>query len=378
MNSNNFNTKEAYGKIQDPKGLKSYPDSKLKIFDELLEGEPGYFADEKYDNLLKDLQANILLHHKKKYVRYYFLKFKKETDLKQFVCQIAPFLTSATNQFLQKRSGGRSPGVFNNVLTLSLTHKGYVDLGIPKKLIPAELSGSDAPSERSGFPHKPDPKNSITAQTQVILMYATDTAPQESEELAFNVSVLQKQTKGSLNSQFKYIVNNWLLSPSLPEGTDTAIKDKARNMDILFTNNDASEYLIPENWGEKQYVVASLNNQEEDVQPFVQLVYGLYFYTPPLSFLVKTDKFVDISIIRRLKKRAPQDNNGGPSTNPVVQEPVKHLKVPDDSQKTDHPALHPMASFKHQKFFSIKSGNNLGRIRKERNAQGLTKSKIQP
>jgi deferrochelatase/peroxidase EfeB len=90
-----------------------------------------------YDELLLDLQANILTHHRKPFITYHFLQFTvgKEAEVKKWLQDIAPHLTNAKEQLLE----GKKPGF--NIQCLYLSYSGYEYLGFENSLIvPAGLA----------------------------------------------------------------------------------------------------------------------------------------------------------------------------------------------------------------------------------------------
>jgi Dyp-type peroxidase family len=98
-------------------------------------------TDPQFSNLLANLQGHILKHHGRTHAYHIFLKFnpKKVALAKKWINKFANNeITSAATQLIDaaNRNSGGNPdgGLFRN---FSLSHSGYVNLGIPSANIPS-------------------------------------------------------------------------------------------------------------------------------------------------------------------------------------------------------------------------------------------------
>ena len=82
--------------------------------------------DKRYDMLLNDLQANILRHHKKRFVKHVFISFKEDkvNEARQKIGEFACFLSKAGDQL--KKVKDNKP-----IYCFYLTSAGYDFLGMP-------------------------------------------------------------------------------------------------------------------------------------------------------------------------------------------------------------------------------------------------------
>ena len=97
--------------------------------DKLLSEPAIDFNNTAYDKLLEDLQANILKYHRKKIVKYQFIKFENVDSAFKGISQLAEFLPSAKKQLKNEK---------RPCLNLFLTYEGYNYLRIPDSIIPTE------------------------------------------------------------------------------------------------------------------------------------------------------------------------------------------------------------------------------------------------
>ena len=122
----------------------------ISSLDRLL-AKPGIDADAKgYSSLLENLQANILRHHKKEDVMYYFIRFKNKhtpapntgqlnevledencerlKEIKGWLRDLSKLITNAKTQLDKKED--------ENILCVYCTYLGYKFLEIPEEMIP--------------------------------------------------------------------------------------------------------------------------------------------------------------------------------------------------------------------------------------------------
>ena len=87
--------------------------------------ETNVSNNEKFSDLLDDLQANILKHHGRKYAYHVFLKFKDSDLSRKWISKVEPNITTAkqqlekTKRFKEERVDG------GTIFTLSLSRFGY-------------------------------------------------------------------------------------------------------------------------------------------------------------------------------------------------------------------------------------------------------------
>ncbi len=91
----------------------------------LLSSPPINYKDKHFLRVLKDLQANILHHHKKEYSSYLFLTFNEKKEAKKQLAVFAPNLTSAYRQLASK--GKRTSDI---IYGFYLSATGYKFLGL--------------------------------------------------------------------------------------------------------------------------------------------------------------------------------------------------------------------------------------------------------
>jgi len=100
------------------------------------------FKSPVYADLLDGLQANILKHHGRNVATHIFLHFdpKKSKELKLWINDLAAnYLTTAKKQLQDTERHKVDPGFDGGaVITLSLSHFGYANLGIDAAATPAE------------------------------------------------------------------------------------------------------------------------------------------------------------------------------------------------------------------------------------------------
>lgn len=108
--------------------------------DKVLAGPAVNFEDEKYKDLLNDLQANILKRHQMEVTHYYFLQFLNHKECQEFLVNLSNHLTTARQQL-----EGQTP--YN--LNIYLTHAGYQFLNLPKGVIPDEEAFAEGMQART-------------------------------------------------------------------------------------------------------------------------------------------------------------------------------------------------------------------------------------
>jgi deferrochelatase/peroxidase EfeB len=99
-----------------------YPKYYPENFRDLIESLPSENSPTKYDDLLDDIQANILSHHRKNFSWFYFIHFKGRIEKAlRWIEALSQYITTAKAQFENHR---------NSVCCFYLSGKGYSKLGL--------------------------------------------------------------------------------------------------------------------------------------------------------------------------------------------------------------------------------------------------------
>jgi len=155
-NQNKYNQGRKYGNSEE-----------LSIVKQLKKEAINYKQAHNKD-LLDDLQANILKHHKKEHVEYHFLKFKSKEKEKAvlFVEEVGKKITTALEHIEDRKKP---------ILSMYLTYSGYTFFDIPPTIIPEDIAFRSSIKERTMLSQEDIVKEYQKEEDfEVIIMYACD------------------------------------------------------------------------------------------------------------------------------------------------------------------------------------------------------------
>ncbi|MFK8005260.1 MAG: Dyp-type peroxidase [Saprospiraceae bacterium] len=175
--------------------------------------EPAINIQEGHQQILTDLQANILRHHKRKYSRYLFLRFHEGAQIfvRKFMAKmgngfvnndVGIQLTSASQQFGKETLNSKSFTESNEIFGMYLTFQGYNFLEL-SNLAPADIAFQNASekltSATKGF-HTGEPDNSFSNLHAMILV-----ASNNRRDLDKCINALKSEMQISKNGEPLYI-----------------------------------------------------------------------------------------------------------------------------------------------------------------------------
>lgn len=197
----------------------------LSAFELLLSKPALNFRQEKYTDLLNDLQSNILAHHRKTDAIHYFLKFTDRDKALDWLSDISHVMTSARQQ-LEKATD------YN--LNIYLTYSGYKFLHIPDAVIPegkAFRSGLNGRIKLSKDEHQHPFSSGDELHALVIFAYnapGTDDSWQQIKQAAGLKELLEEEYPEAFTKT--YIQHGQKHNP-LPEALQ--FKDGASNLQFF-------------------------------------------------------------------------------------------------------------------------------------------------
>lgn len=157
----------------------------LKRIDNLLLTPTSGPDDDIKTELFQELQANILMHHRKAHVYYYFIRFRTDENNIQATKEwIANFTLNKVSTAYQELTEG-----YSSIYCLYFTHQGYKHIGVRDKKIPGNESSvfREGLLERAGFKNKgPEDIEAVFQDKDkwhIVVMYASNKELGKGQEL---------------------------------------------------------------------------------------------------------------------------------------------------------------------------------------------------